>query len=1022
MKNSNRFKCKPLSTKIAASVLALSSQSIFAQDSAPIEEVVVTGIRASLQNAMSIKRDSAGVVDAISAEDIGKFPDTNLAESLQRITGVSISRANGEGSRVTVRGFGAEYNMVTLNGRTMPAAGAYGAGQGSSRAFDFANLASESVSAVEVYKTSKANIATGGVGATINIKTARPMDDPGLKMSVGAKAIMDTTNRTGNNVTPELSGIFSWTDDNEVFGIGLSGSYQERDSGSSSASVNDWRVSEWVPQGEAQAANGAMNIANGVNGESGKAYYDSRITNEPKAGQLYALPNDVRYHFSDVHRERTNTQLTLQYRPIESVTATADFTYANNQVEENFGDKTAWMNRSADYVVFDTNATIATPVLISERLGGTKDFNFEQTYTAQDNTLRSAGINIEWAVSDLLTLDFDAHSSSIKSLPGADFGSRISTSVAAGIGLAQTYDFSGDLPELQIEFDDSTKGNNNGLFDAGDLGSQPMRVWYTSQATEVDQFKLDGVFELENGKVDFGIETSSLEMKQQYSEKFSTLGDWGLNDSNNIPEGLLEPFNTVGQFDDYNTGNIDQVGFRGDARAIAQWAVGEYDSITDYNYDPAFSENHTVKEDTQTLYFQVEMNGEIGGLEANMLAGMRYENTDSTSTSIVVPPSSIHWLDNNDFNIVRDQSATLALKENNSYSHLLPSFDFDITLREGLKARYSFGQTIARPQYNDLRASVSVINPSGPTLTGIDATASASNPQLLPIESTNSDLSVEWYFDDTSYVSVGYYDKRVKNFIGSENVAEPQFGLRDATNGQRILAAQAALLDRGFQAGETQLFVMAAILDNPADFTPANAPANYNPADAYQDNQAFWDSIGGTYDIVPNETDPLYSFATRTPINNDDAHINGFEIAVQHFFADTGFGVMANYTTVNSDVSFNNGAAPGESQFSILGLSDSANLALMYEKYDVQARLAYNWRDEYLDDANRGASNNPRYVEAYYQLDLNVSYSITDNISLSFEGINITSENSRSYGRSKAQLWDLFDLDARYQLGARYTF
>ena len=113
---------------------------------------------------MDIKRDAIGVVDAISAEDIGKFPDANLSESLQRITGISISRSNGEGALVTARGFGSEYNMVTLNGRMMPAADAFGGGgngfdggvNGQNRSFNFANLASESISGIEVYKTSKA--------------------------------------------------------------------------------------------------------------------------------------------------------------------------------------------------------------------------------------------------------------------------------------------------------------------------------------------------------------------------------------------------------------------------------------------------------------------------------------------------------------------------------------------------------------------------------------------------------------------------------------------------------------------------------------------------------------------------------------------------------------------------------------------------------------------------------------------------------------------------------------------------
>src|SRR5690606_19807286 len=155
-----------------------------------IEVIQISGIRGSLIRSMDVKRDASGVVDAISAEEMGKFPDTNLAESLQRITGVSISRSNGEGSQITVRGFGAGNNMVTLNGRAMPSASTNNGGGGDSRAFDFANLASEGISGVDVYKTGKANIVTGGIGATINIKTAKPLDNPGLVASVGAKAVM----------------------------------------------------------------------------------------------------------------------------------------------------------------------------------------------------------------------------------------------------------------------------------------------------------------------------------------------------------------------------------------------------------------------------------------------------------------------------------------------------------------------------------------------------------------------------------------------------------------------------------------------------------------------------------------------------------------------------------------------------------------------------------------------------------------------------------------------------------------
>src|SRR5688572_16708243 len=219
------------------------------QESAELEEVVVTGIRGSLTSSMELKRDAQGVMDGIVAEDIGKFPDTNLAESMQRVSGVSIDRSNGEGSRVTVRGVGPDFNLVLLNGRQMPASAVADTEAAKTRAFDFANLASESISAIEVYKTSRAATPAGGIGATINIKTARPLDNPGMHTSFGAKGVFDTSvdnlpdNLQGDTITPEVSGIFSNTFGGDKFGVAISASYQERDFGFNQASVgNGWRT------------------------------------------------------------------------------------------------------------------------------------------------------------------------------------------------------------------------------------------------------------------------------------------------------------------------------------------------------------------------------------------------------------------------------------------------------------------------------------------------------------------------------------------------------------------------------------------------------------------------------------------------------------------------------------------------------------------------------------------------------------------------------------------------------------
>ncbi|MCB1608664.1 MAG: TonB-dependent receptor plug domain-containing protein, partial [Xanthomonadales bacterium] len=172
-----------------ALMFALTQQAAIAQEAARADQdddeaaqeldgVEVSGIRSSLMSSMNLKRDSDGIVDGIVAEDIGKFPDTNLAESLQRISGVSIDRSNGEGSRVTVRGVGPDFNLVLLNGRQMPTSRVEETFASNSRAFDFANLASEAISEVEVYKTGRASTPTGGIGATINIRTARPLDNP----------------------------------------------------------------------------------------------------------------------------------------------------------------------------------------------------------------------------------------------------------------------------------------------------------------------------------------------------------------------------------------------------------------------------------------------------------------------------------------------------------------------------------------------------------------------------------------------------------------------------------------------------------------------------------------------------------------------------------------------------------------------------------------------------------------------------------------------------------------------------
>lgn len=964
-----------------------------------IEVIQVSGIRSSVQESMGIKRDSAGVVDAISAEDIGKFPDTNLAESLQRITGISISRNNGEGSQITARGFGPDFNMVTLNGRTMPGAALPNGGSvGNSRAFNFSDLASESVRAVEVYKTGRASIATGGIGASVNIRTARPFDasETGIMASVGAKALHDTTNRVGDDVTPELSGFINYLNDDRVFGVTFTGSYQQRDSAAQGAFVNEWRVNPFngtVPQSPDPA-----------NPDSGDPIV---LNNAPAMGQLFGIPSDLRYYMADRERERTNAQLTFQYAPSDDLVATLDYTYSKQDLYEARAEQSIWMDdRYFTNLTFDDN-TVKTPVLITQERRDLlpRDLGLAIQELNQVNENKSVGFNVKYFATDDLTLHFDLHNSTAEGRPDSPYGTWTNLGLGANVARGQGVDFSGDFPIMMLDFDDvsRTNLNGNGVLDQDDVGTSILDMNFASQETEITQARIDGSYAMDTGSINFGIESRAMESTSLQSLTRHTMGNWGIENPGELPAGSLTPLDLASEFSDFNTTGMFSQGFTGSVAEIGAFAAQEYGF--DLLANNPFATNRTIEEDITSVYFELDLSGELNGMEYNLLTGIRYENTDVTSIANISLPSGIAWEGNNDFN-VRFGSDMEDVEVDSSYDHFLPALDFDIEVMENVIARFSYSKTIARPTYNNLSAASTVGTPSSPTLLsdGPTATASSGNPALIPLESDNVDLSLEYYFDETSYVSVGFYDKRVKNFIGNEQVEENIFGLTDATAGPRAQAAMDELEARGIPISDTSLFNMVAAMENGVDY------------DSMTDEQ-----FEAAYDIIPNGDDPLMTFINSKPVNNKNANIYGFELAAQHFFGDTGFGIQANYTTVTGDIGFDNNANPSITQFALVGLSDTANLIFMYEMDALQARIAYNWRDKFLDTTSQYV-NEPGYTEAYSQIDFSMSYEVSEALTVSFEGINITDENIRRHGRTSAMLWQLDELGARYALGARYTF
>jgi len=338
---------------------------------------------------------------------------------------------------------------------------------------------------------------------------------------------------------------------------------------------------------------------------------------------------------------------------------------------------------------------------------------------------------------------------------------------------------------------------------------------------------------------------------------------------------------------------------------------------------------------------------------------------------------------------------------------------------DDVKVRFSASKTLARPNFGELGSTVRVGDTTGLTFQGERTDASRGNPDLDPLISDNVDLSVEWYYGESSFLSVGFYDKRVSNFIGTQQTAEPLFGIRDqtaGTPGTRLAEAVDALNELGVTPTETNLFTMTAIIDNPESFP--NGPAGF------EEGQAFADLVLTNYEIQANEDDPLRQFEVQSPNNSEDAKIHGFEIASQHFFGDSGFGFQANYTSVSGDIGFTPDASPLEDQFALEGLSDTANFVFIYEKYGLSVRASFNWRDEFLDEVVRpGSTNrNPVFVDDFHQWDVNIAYDVTERLTLTAEGINLNQKGVTRFGRTRNNIFSHQELDSRFLFGALYTF
>ena len=989
------FHKTPLATGVAialGAVFATPSVSV-AQDDEVIEEIVTTGIRGSLNRAADIKRNENGVVDAISAEDIGKFPDQNLAESLQRITGVSIDRERGAGSTVTVRGFGPEYNLVTINGRQMPTHSDI------SRSFDFADLASEGVAGVQVYKTGRADVPSGGIGSTINISTPKPLQSEPTA-SLAAKTVYDTSTRTGDEITPEISGIYSGRFMDDKFGIAITASHQIRDNGVNAAIVNGWYTrpgDDVLPDGTVDSL-----LPNDAN----------QINRPTTADENYSFPQSMAYNIAEFESERTNAQLVLQWAPTDNITATVDYIRSEFDLERSYSDLSAWFSNTGALSQSSswTDGPIASPIYYTE----TNDFDDFAMGTGQDgskNLNKSIGFNLEWWLNDRLSLDFDYHDSSAETGANGPNGTSSLITMASFNKVGQSFITGYELPIFSNNLNSGGEANrplykNDMIITGSAFGNE-------ASLMDLEQAKISGSFDFfEASSIDFGVQTTEVTNRSVTSNV--QLDNWGGITEPGFISDVIVRSSIAGQFDELSghdhpdlqteffTASLADLQARGQAYYTGSGA--EYADVGDcgtgYCASTDWATDLRTTEETTAVYLQYNWTGGFGDMPANLRLGVRYEETDVTSAALNTIYDGSSWVGaGNELNITEalDGDGNVVQGFTNitgDYDVTLPNLDFDIEPWEDVVLRASFSETITRPSYQDIKGGLS---PDSTQFFGnTRPQASSGNPNLVPIQSFNIDLSFEWYYKDGSYLSVGYFEKEVDNFIGTGRESSTLFEIPNIIGG--------ALWDQAI--AESGL--------NPDNFTDVGQYI----LDNFQDDPAV---SGDTIVSVPG--DPSIVFDLSRPANQRTANVDGFEINLQHTFGDSAFGFIVNATLVDADVAYDN-LNSLEGQFVLNGLSDSANLIGFYDGEDLQVRFAYNWRDDFLAGAGQGQGTltNPTNVEAYGQLDLGITYYYNDNLTMYFSGLNLTEETRHVYSLTKTQVLQAVQGGSRYDFGLRYNF
>ena len=998
------LRAKLLVASSAAITSLLCSSVVVAQDDQVVEEVVVTGIRASLANALNQKQNSDNLIEVIQAIDIGKLPDQNLAEVLENITGIQITREAGIGTGVQIRG--TDDNRVEVNGVATVGAGNTRGG------ISFEDIDASIIAAVEVTKAPEAKTTEGSVGGTVNLRTIRPLELKDTLASVRIQA--EDSSLTTDGATPRISGAFgkNWeTAGGGEFGVVISGSYTESD------------VSHFRPRLDRDnptiCSNGSTTCPAGTTHFLGVQFLNQvQINQEYETKNLAAsfefAPNDnVKVYLDSISndQERRQESSRAQVSNISRVNGRgdgADGIWANFETFDTFNLGTvtgANGPQNLGTIQAVTSGTFTpqqTTDAVSDRgapfLRGSMDSGSRLTDshilrfgTEFDKGPLSTKIEYSKVTSETYNPNLSLTLNFIN--PNSDrFGSRDENGTPIRFDLRDGIAFGINFDDPFAPSVDDLLNPANYVMDNGGTYSNNFRE------NGEDTFRTDFSYDLDGNfitSVDFGHRhnrRTSIRDDRSASAGGTSNFDNSLNGA--AIAGLLTPI--PGNFGD-GTGsslfinnllhinpelavNAEQTVATINA-AIASSGISQNPiSTTLVSSETAFFD---IEEKTNALYAQA--NFERGIFRGN--AGVRYIKTDFNSFSNMRVFDSV------------GNPSTSPVNSNSSYNFLLPRFNLVANVRDDVVLRGAYSQDINRADFVNLTAARTF-----PSRGGVNDVSRVGNPDLKPEEVESFDLSAEWYFAPAAVASIGYFHKTRSNLFG-DFIEQPGSvgGLRE----------QQDIFDR----------------DGP-DVNSGNNGAACLLGGVFSENTDA--GIFRNSDVNNRGSDNgrgvCVGDATRFNAAGETTQ-SGIELAAQYDLSEfegrlgwaSGFGVIANYTHQKEDTNtgfINIGESRAQTIYelqgfdrvtnpvsreaaSLLNLSEDAyNFTLFYEKYGISARARYTWRSAFKTDDLPGTSNqfDPlgfRGVQnARGQLNASASYEFNDNLTFSVDAVNLTESDA----------------------------